>query len=83
MCVDLCAVDYLLKPTVGCRGVEPERFEVVVQPASLAERKRARLRVQVPAATPRSRRCRRVSRHRGMGARGYDMFGVVFTGIPI
>ena len=50
-CLDVTAVDYL---THGGRtdlppGVEPERFEVVVLLIDHRERRRVRLRVQVPA----------------------------------
>jgi NADH-quinone oxidoreductase subunit C len=53
MCADLCAVDYLTHPgrTLPA-GVDPERFEVVVNLLSLSARKRIRLRVQVPSDDP-------------------------------
>jgi len=49
MCVDLCAVDYLRHhgrplPT----GVEPERFEIVVNLLAITDVRRVRIRVQVP-----------------------------------
>jgi NADH-quinone oxidoreductase subunit C len=53
-CLDVCGVDYLgaddrsdLPATVT-----PERFEVVVTLISHSERRRVRLRVQVPASDP-------------------------------
>jgi NADH-quinone oxidoreductase subunit C len=53
MCVDLTAVDYLTNShRVLPDGVEPERFEVVVNLLSLSKRERARVRVQVPEADP-------------------------------
>ena len=51
MCADLCGVDYLAHP--GRRlpeGVQPERFEVVVNLLSLSQARRVRVRVQVPGA---------------------------------
>lgn len=50
MLVDVTGVDYLNMPgrTVGA-GVQPERFEVVVNLLSISNRQRLRLRVQVPA----------------------------------
>ena len=57
MCVDLCAVDYLLDAHRGLpAAVAPERFEVVVNLLSLAEHKRVRLRVQVPAKLSKAQR---------------------------
>ncbi len=53
MCADLTAVDYL---THGGRdlpsGVQPERFEVVVNLLSVTRRERIRVRVQVPESDP-------------------------------
>ncbi|HEX2850070.1 MAG TPA: NADH-quinone oxidoreductase subunit C [Acidimicrobiales bacterium] len=53
MCVDLCGVDYL---THGGRvlpdGVEPERFEVVVNLVAYEPPRRVRVRVQVPEGDP-------------------------------
>ena len=44
MCVDLCGVDYLLKPDRPLPiGVAPERFEVVVNLLALEGRRRARV----------------------------------------
>ena len=50
MLVDVTGVDYQNMPgrTVGA-GVQPERFEVVVNLLSISRRERLRLRVQVPA----------------------------------
>ena len=84
MCVDLTAVDFL---THGGRtlppGVAPERFEVVVMLLSFADRRRIRLRVQVPESDPRIPSL--VEVHPGtevMEREVYDMFGIVFDGHP-
>ena len=84
MCVDLCGVDYLLnldRPLPA--GVRPERFEVVVNLLSLDDRRRARVRLQVPADD-----CSAPSLfalHPGteaMEREAYDMFGILFSGHP-
>ncbi len=84
-CVDSTAVDYLDFP--GDRGlpegVEPERFEVVVTLINHAERRRIRLRVQVPADDPT---CPSLSRlHPGTEAMEreiFDLFGIAFDDHP-
>lgn len=84
MVVDLCGVDYLdhmARPLPT--AVAPERFEVVVNLLDLTNRRRIRLRVQVPESD-----CTLASIfdvHPGVEAyerETYDMFGVVFTGHP-
>jgi NADH-quinone oxidoreductase subunit C len=84
MCADLCAVDYLahmdrpLPPDVA-----PERFEVVVNLLSLSQRRRARVRVQVPADDPVVDSI--FDLYPGSEAlerEAYDMFGVLFSGHP-
>jgi NADH-quinone oxidoreductase subunit C len=53
MCTDVCAVDYLAFPHRDLpAGVEPERFEVVVNLLSISEYRRVRVRAQVPEADP-------------------------------
>jgi NADH-quinone oxidoreductase subunit C len=53
MCMDLAAVDYLTHPDRSVAdGVTRERFEVVVNLVSSAERSRLRVRCQVPAHDP-------------------------------
>lgn len=84
MCVDLTGVDYLAMPhrTIGL-GIQPERFEVVVNLLSLSQRKRIRLRVQVPADDATVPTLFDV--HPGTEAHEretFDMFGIVFTGHP-
>jgi NADH-quinone oxidoreductase subunit C len=53
VCVDVTAVDYLTHPgrTLPA-GIDPERFEVVANFLSHADRSRVRLRVQVPEHDP-------------------------------
>lgn len=83
-CVDLCGVDYLLKfdrPLPD--GVVAERFEVSVNLLSLAERRRVRVRVQLPETDPRLPSLYQL--HPGteaMEREAYDMFGIVFDGHP-
>jgi NADH-quinone oxidoreductase subunit C len=84
MCVDLTGVDYLGLPgrTVA-PGVAAERFEVVVNLLDIANRRRIRVRVQVPESD-----CALPSLfdvHPGteaMERETFDMFGVEFTGHP-
>ena len=84
MCVDLCGVDYLLKPGRPLpEGVVAERFEVAVSLLNLAERRRVRVRVQLPEADPRLPSLYQL--HPGteaMEREAYDMFGIVFDGHP-
>ncbi len=84
MCVDLTGVDYLEMPhrTIGF-DIHPERFEVVVNLLSLSQRKRIRLRVQVPADDATVPTLFDV--HPGSEAHEretFDMFGIVFTSHP-
>ncbi len=84
MCVDLTGADYLVKLNRPLPdGVVPERFEVVVNLLSLAERRRVRVRVQVPESDPRLPSIYEL--HPGseaMERETYDMFGIVFDGHP-
>jgi NADH-quinone oxidoreductase subunit C len=84
MCVDVCGVDYLLNTHRGLpSAVAPERFEVVVNLLSLAEHKRARLRVQIPAGDPTLPSLFEIyPGTEAMERETYDMFGIVFTGHP-
>jgi NADH-quinone oxidoreductase subunit C len=53
MCADLCAADYLIHTGRQVpEGIEPERFEVVVDLLSLSQQRRLRVRVQVPESDP-------------------------------
>ncbi len=84
MCSDLCAVDYLSHP--GRRvpeGVAPERFEVVVNLLSLSEKRRVRVRVQVPEADPVVATLFDLyPGTEAMEREAYDMHGIVFDGHP-
>ena len=84
MCIDLTGVDYLEMParTVGF-GIQPERFELVVNLLSLSQRKRIRVRVQVPADDVTIPTLFDI--HPGTEAHEretFDMFGIVFSGHP-
>ena len=84
MCVDITGADYLVKANRPLPdGVVAERFEVVVNLLSLAERRRVRVRVQVPESDPRLPSVHEL--HPGseaMERETYDMFGIVFEGHP-
>ena len=84
MALDLCGVDYLQylhRPLPD--GIVPERFEVVVQLLDIGNRRRTRLRVQVPEHDPVVASL--FDLHPGTEAperETYDMFGIVFDGHP-
>ncbi len=85
MCLDVCAVDYLVHP--GRSGlpssVPPERFEVVYSLLNLTNRTRLRLRVQVPADDPVVPTA--TALHPGTEGperEAFDMFGIRFDGHP-
>jgi NADH-quinone oxidoreductase subunit C len=84
MCVDLTAVDYLEMPNRSVpEGIDAQRFEVVVNLLDITNRRRIRIRVQIPAedATLRSI----FDLHPGseaMEREVFDMFGISFDGHP-
>lgn len=84
VCVDVTAVDYLNHPDRHLpAGVEPERFEVVANVLSHAERRRVRLRVQVPEADPVVDSL--IDVFPGVDAAErevFDLFGIRFDGHP-
>ena len=84
LCSDLCAVDYLEHPHRELPpGVEPERFEVVVNLTSLERVERVRVRVQVPAGDPRLATLFGLyPGTEAMEREAFDMFGVVFEDHP-
>jgi NADH-quinone oxidoreductase subunit C len=85
MCIDLTAVDYLELPERQLPDdAEPaQRFEVVVNLLDLGNRRRLRLRVQVPAADATLPTLFDV--HPGteaMEREVFDMFGIEFSDHP-
>ena len=84
MCVDLTGVDYLRHMSRPLpEGVTPERFEVVVNLVDLSNRRRVRIRVQVPDAEPILASL--FDFHPGteaMERETFDMFGIQFEGHP-
>ncbi len=84
VCVDLTGVDYLLavdRPLPA--GVRPERFEVVVNLLSIEDRRRIRVRAQIPEGDLRLPSIYHL--HPGteaMERETYDMFGIIFTDHP-
>jgi NADH-quinone oxidoreductase subunit C len=84
MCVDLTAVDYLeFMDRALPDGVAAERFEVVVNLLDIANRRRIRLRVQVPEADATLPTL--FDLHPGteaMEREVFDMFGIAFTDHP-
>jgi NADH-quinone oxidoreductase subunit C len=84
LCADLCAVDYLTHPGRSLPdGVQPERFEVVVNLLSLSMRQRVRVRVQVPDSDPAVDSIFDVyPGTEAMEREAYDMVGIIFTDHP-
>ncbi|MBW3614843.1 MAG: NADH-quinone oxidoreductase subunit C [Actinobacteria bacterium] len=84
LCSDLCAVDYSATSTRSLpEGVAPERFEVVVNLTSMAQRRRVRVRVQVPDADPVVASLFAVwPGTEAMEREAWDMLGVAFEGHP-
>jgi NADH/F420H2 dehydrogenase subunit C len=84
LCLDVTAVDHLTNPArVLPAGVAAERFEVVVNLLSLANRERIRVRCQVPEADPTVPTI--TDLYAGADAperEVFDMFGVIFDGHP-
>ena len=84
VCVDLCAVDYLARPSRALPdGVAPERFEIVANLLSHGARRRVRVRVQVPDADAVVASL--FALHPGteaMEREAFDLFGIRFDGHP-
>ena len=84
MVVDLTGVDYLEHPARPLpEGVTAERFEVVVNMLDIRQRRRIRLRVQVPGDDPQLPTL--FDLHPGteaMEREVFDMFGVSFADHP-
>jgi len=84
VCMDLCGIDYLqFMGRALPDGVVPERFEVVVNLLDIGQRRRIRLRVQVPESDPEVASL--FDLHPGTEAyerEAFDMFGIGFDGHP-
>lgn len=84
MCSDLCGVDYLdfMRRALPV-GVEAERFEVVVNLLDIHERRRIRVRVQVPESDPVVPSLFDLyPGSEAMEREAYDMFGISFADHP-
>ncbi len=81
---DLTAVDYLSHPGRTLpEGVAPERFEVVVNLLSLSQRRRVRIRVQVPEADPVvGTMFDLYPGSEALEREVFDLFGIRFAGHP-
>lgn len=84
MCADLCAVDFLTHPGRHTpEGVEPERFEVIVNLLSLSQKRRIRVRVQVAASDPTIDSIFDLyPGTEAMEREAFDLLGVIFVGHP-
>jgi NADH-quinone oxidoreductase subunit C len=84
MFCDITAVDYLTAPArVLPDGVEPERFEVVVNLLSREQRSRVRVRVQVPEGDPQIPSLFDLWPGSEAPEREvFDLFGIVFADHP-
>jgi NADH-quinone oxidoreductase subunit C len=84
MLCDLCAVDYLAAPARALpEGVEPHRFEVVVNLLSREQRRRVRIRAQVPEAEPALPSLFDLwPGSEAMEREAFDLMGIVFTDHP-
>ena len=84
VCIDVTAVDHLEHPDRELPpGIDPERFELVVNLLSHQRRERVRLRVQIPADDPVAPSL--FDLYPGSEAlerEVYDMFGITFEGHP-
>ena len=83
-CADVTAVDYLTHPGRALPdGVDPERFEVVVNLVSMEPPRRLRVRVQVPVNDPTVASLFELWRGtEAMEREVWDMFGIAFDGHP-
>ncbi len=84
LCIGVSGVDYLTHPGRDLpEGIEAERFEVVVELLSLAQRQRVRVRCQVPSADPRVATLFDLWPGSEAHEREtYDMFGITFDDHP-
>ena len=86
MCIDVTAVDYLNVNRHGRTlpdGGTPERFEVVINLLDLDQRRRVRVRVQVPESDPTVPSLFALwPGTEAMEREVWDMFGIAFDGHP-
>ncbi|MDG1490027.1 MAG: NADH-quinone oxidoreductase subunit C [Actinomycetota bacterium] len=84
MCVDLCGVDYCKNLTRKLpNGTKAERFELVVNFLDLSEKRRIRVRVQLPEDDPKVPSISMIyPGAEAMEREASDMFGFVFEGHP-
>ena len=85
MCADLCAVDYLSHPGRSGlpEGIEPQRFEVVVNLLSVSARRRVRIRTQVSGDDPVVDSISALyPGAEAMEREAFDLLGVRFEGHP-
>jgi NADH-quinone oxidoreductase subunit C len=85
MCVDLTCVDYLERPgrSLPDTDIAAERFEVVVNLLDMTNRRRVRLRVQVPESDPNLPTLFNLyPGSEAMEREVFDMFGLEFTDHP-
>ena len=82
-CSDLTAVDYLAHPGRPLpEGIEPQRFEVIVNLLSLEKRQRLRIRLQVADGESVPSLFDVHPGTEAMEREVYDMFGISFAGHP-
>ncbi len=82
-CVDLCAVDYLTNEHRDVpSALTRERFEVVANLLSHANRQRIRVRAQVPASCEIASLFDLYPGTEAMEREAWDLLGVVFTNHP-
>ncbi|HEX7167144.1 MAG TPA: NADH-quinone oxidoreductase subunit C [Acidimicrobiales bacterium] len=84
MCIDVCGVDYLhCAERELPAGVAAERFEVVVNLLSMEQRRRVRIRVQVPENDPTVPSLFGLwPGTEAMEREAWDMYGIAFDGHP-
>ncbi len=84
LCADLCGVDYLEHADRALpEGVEPTRFEVVVNLLSMSKRQRVRIRVQAGNEAPAVDSLFPLyPGTEAMEREAFDMFGILFNGHP-
>jgi len=82
--IDLCGVDYLNNSSRELPdGIEPERFEVVVNLINHRQRARLRLRIQIPESDPKLASAFDLyPGTEAMERETFDMFGISFDGHP-